>query len=109
MDGYLPVKVMVPLADYRRLHAQATARGTTVAEIIASRIADGRRKNPGRRTDYTPAAGAEITESRRLGKSWNEIGKGLGISHKTAQYWWAKYQREVREQNMRDHAERRAS
>lgn len=120
MDGYLPVKVNVPLADYRRLSAEADARRITVAERIAqvvtvepkpSSIPITRRRRPGagRPSAYTSLAGEEITDGRRFGKSWAEIGRQLGIDGHTARNWAAKYENEVREQNTRDRAERKSA
>lgn len=113
MDGYLPVKVLVPLDEYRRLHAEAQQRQITVAERIAQRIAlpAARKQNTriGRPSAYTTAKGEEIAADRRFGKSWNEIGRVLGIAGHTAKDWHSRYQDEVREQNMRDRAERNAS
>ena len=120
MDGYLPVKVNDPLADYRRLNAEAVAQGIDVADRIAqivtvepkpSPIPITRRRRPGagRPSAYTPLAGEEITAGRRFGKSWNEIGRQLGIDGHTARNWAAKYENEVKEQNMRDRAGRKAS
>ncbi|CAN7150288.1 hypothetical protein LJR044_002478 [Microbacterium foliorum] len=120
MDGYLPVKVNVPLADYRRLNAEAVAQGIDVADRIAqivkleptpSPVPITRRRGPGtgRPSAYTSRAGEEIATDRRFGKSWNEIGRGLGIDGHTAKNWHTKYMNEVREQNTRDRAERKAS
>jgi len=120
MDGYLPVRVNVPIADYRRLNAEADARGITVAERIAQLvtvepkpqpipITRRRRPGAGRPSAYTSLAGEEITAGRRFGKSWAEIGRQLGIDGHTARNWAEKYENEVREQNARDRAERRAS
>lgn len=113
MDGYLPVKVNVPLEDYRRLYAEATARGIDVAERIVEVLSPpkhgGRRKSAGIRSGYTTRAGEEISAGRRFGTTWTEIARQLGISDHTARTWLAKYETEVREQNMRDRAERRAS
>ena len=113
MDGYLPVKVMVPLDTYRVLHAEAARRGVDVSDVILQRITPpthgGYRPNSGRRSGYTTRAGEEINAGRRFNQSWAEISRHLGISEHTARTWAAKYETEVREQNMRDRAERRAS
>lgn len=120
MDGYLPVKVNVPLADYRRLNAEAVAQGIDVAERIAQLITVEPKPNPiptirrhrpgaGRPSAYTSLAGEEITAGRRFGKSWAEIGRQLGIDGHTARTWAAKYENEVREQNMRDRAGRKSA
>lgn len=112
MDGYLPVKVNVPLKDYRRLYAEAHAAGITVAERIAQKLtppAPKRHFRMGRPSGYTTQRGEEIAADRRFGKSWTEIGRTLGISGRTASTWHQKYETEVREQNMRDRAERAAS
>lgn len=113
MDGYLPVKVNVPLEDYRRLNAEAEARGITIAERIAQTLTPpkhgGARPNSGRRSGYTTRAGEEISAGRRFNQSWAEISRHLGISEHTARTWAAKYATEVREQNMRDRAGRTAS
>ncbi|WP_350351907.1 hypothetical protein ABS642_00910 [Microbacterium sp. A8/3-1] len=113
MDGYLQVKVNVPLADYRRLNVEAEARGITVTERIAQVLSPphhgGRRRGSGLRSGYTTRAGEEITAGRRFNMSWAEIARQLGVSDFTAKAWAAKYETEVREQNMRDRAERTAS
>lgn len=113
MDGYLPVKVNVPLEDYRRLNAEAEARGLTVAERIAQVLTPpkhgGPRRGSGRRSGYTTRAGEEISAGRRFNQSWAEISRQLGISEHTARTWAGKYETEVREQNTRDRAERRAA
>ena len=113
MDGYLPVKVNVPLEDYRRLYAEAQARGITLAERIGQVLAPpkhgGRRKGPSFRSGYTTTSGEEISAGRRFNVTWTEIARQLGISEPTARSWLRKYENEVREQNMRDRAERQAS
>lgn len=113
MDGYLPVKVNVPLEEYRRLNAEAEARGISVAERIAQVLSPpkhgGRRRGSGLRSGYTTSAGEEITAGRRFNMSWAEIARQLGVSDFTAKAWAAKYLNEVREQNMRDRAGRKAS
>lgn len=113
MDGYLPVKVNVPLDTYRALHIEAVVLGTTVAELIVQRATPpthgGRRSRAGRRSGYTARAGEEISAARRFNQTWAEIARQLGISEHTARTWAAKYATEVREQNMRDRAERNAS
>lgn len=113
MDGYLPVKVNVPLDAYRQLHAEAARRGVDVADVILRRIAPpthgGYRPNSGRRSGYTSRAGEEITAGRRFNQSWAEISRQLGISEHTARTWAAKYETEVREQNARDCAERKTA
>lgn len=113
MDGYLPVKVNVPLQDYHRLYAEATARGIDVGERIVQVLSPpkhgGRRAGSGIRSGYTTRAGEEITAGRRFGMSWVEVARQQGVSDFTAKAWAAKYENEVREQNTRDSAERRAS
>jgi DNA-binding NarL/FixJ family response regulator len=112
MDGYLPVKVNVPLDDYRRLYAEAHAAGITVAERIAQALtppAPKRHFRMGRPSGYTTQRGEEIAADRRLGKPWEEIGRSLGISGRTAGTWHQKYENEVREQNMRDRAGRKSA
>ncbi|QXE28921.1 MULTISPECIES: hypothetical protein [Microbacterium] len=113
MDGYLPVKVLVPLDVFATLRAEAEARGITTTQRIAQLLAPtkqgGRRLRSGRHSGYTTAAGEEITTDRRFGRSWAEAGAPFGITEKTAKAWAAKYATEVREQNMRDRAERNAS
>lgn len=112
MDGYLPVKVMVPLDEYRRLNAEAARRGLDVADVILQRLTpkpDAPRPRTGRPSGYTTKAGEEIRAGRRFGMSWLEISRQLGIGEHTARDWAKKYQNEVREQNMRDSAERKAS
>lgn len=109
MDGYLPVRVNVPLEDYRRLNTEASAAGLTVAEHILRSLTPkltAPPARPGRPSAYTPAVGEEITADRRFGKSWAEIGRCLGIDGHTAKDWHTKYLNEVREQNMRYRAER---
>lgn len=109
-DGFLTVKVNVPLDDYRWLHAEASKAGVQVAELIARRIARPVRRSiphrPGRPSAYTSRAGEEISAGRRFGSSWREIGRRLGISTRTAREWLAKHENEVRDQNLRDRAER---
>lgn len=113
MDGYLPVRVNVPLDAYGPLHAEASALGVTVAELIVQRITPqrhgGRRAHSGRRSGYTTRAGEEISAGRRFNQSWAEISRQLGISEHTARTWAAKYETEVREQNARDRAERKTA
>jgi hypothetical protein len=113
MDGYLPVKVNVPLEAYRRLYAEANARGIDIAERIVQVLSPpkhgGRRPGAGIRSGYTSRAGEEITAGRRFGMSWVEVARQQGISDFTAKAWAAKYETEAREQNMRDRAERTAS
>lgn len=112
MNGYLPVKVAVPLDAYRLLHAEARAAGITVAERIAQKLAAPPAKpraRIGRPSAYTHRQGEEIAADRRFGKSYSEIGRQLGIDGHTAKDWHTKYENEVREQNMRDRAERNAS
>lgn len=113
MNGYLPVRVNVPLDAYRLLNAEAARRGVDVADVILQRITPpkhgGYRPNSGRRSGYTSRAGEEITAGRRFNQSWAEVSRQVGISEHTARTWAAKYETEVREQNMRDSAERRAS
>lgn len=113
MDGFMPVKVMVPLADYKRLYAEAQHRGITVAQRIEQVLAPpkhgGRRNGTGYRSGYTPAAGEEISANRRFGVTWRETSRQLGISEPTARTWLRKYENEVREQNMRERAERRTA
>lgn len=113
MDGYLPVKVNIPLDVYRALNAEADRRGIDVADVIMQRVdppkRGGRRPNSGRRSGYTTRAGEEISASRRFNMSWPEISRKLGISEHTARTWLGKYETEVREQNARDRAARRTA
>lgn len=112
MDGYLPVKVNVALEDYRRLYAEARAAGITVAERIEQTLTPPTPKRHfrmGRPSGYTTQRGEEIASDRRFGKSWEEIGRSLGISGRTASTWHQKYENEVREQNMRDRAGRKSA
>lgn len=112
MDGFLPVKVIVPLDDYRRLHAEARAAGITVAQRIAQMVTAPPPKpasSVGRPSAYTSRQGEEIATDRRFGKSWEEIGRSLGIAGHTAKAWFEKYENEVRHQNMRDRAGRTPS
>lgn len=113
MDGYLPVRVNVPLEDYRRLNAEAEARGITIAERIAQTLTPtkhgGARPNSGRRSGYTTRAGEEIAAGRRFNMSWAEIARQLGVSDFTAKAWAAKYENEVREQNKHNRAERKSA
>lgn len=113
MDGYLPVKVNVPLDEYRRLNAEAQARGITVGERILQRATPpkhgGARPGSGRRSGYTTRAGEEISAGRRFSMSWAEVSRRLGISEHTARTWASKYENEVREQNMRDRAGRKTA
>ena len=113
MDGYLPVKVNIPLDTYRQLNAEAQRRGLDVADVILQRVTPsqhgGRRPGSGRASGYTSRAGEEITAGRRFNQSWPEISRALGISEHTARAWAKKYATEVREQNARDRAERKAS
>lgn len=113
MDGYLPVKVMVPLDEYRRLNAEADRRGLDVADVIMQRITPakrgGARRGSGRPSGYTTKAGEEISADRRFNMSWPEISRQLGISEHTARAWARKYENEVREQNARGRAERKSA
>lgn len=112
MDGFLPVKVIVPLDAYRQLNAEAARRGIEVGELISIRLAPPDEKpksRMGRPSAYTTEAGEEIAADRRFGRSFNDIGRSLGINHSTAKAWLAKYQNEVREQNMRDRAGRKTA
>lgn len=110
--GYLPVKVNVPIADYRRLYADAQAAGITIADLIVRRVQPPKplpRKRTGRPSGYTERAGEEIASGRRFGMSWVELGRDLNIDPSTARLWHQKYENEVREQNARHRAERRDS
>ncbi len=113
MDGYLPLRVNVPVDVYRALNIEATVLGTTVAELLVQRATPpthgGRRSRSGRRSGYTTRAGEEISAARRFNQTWSQISQQLGISEHTARTWAGKYATEVREQNMRDRAERNAS
>lgn len=110
MDGYMPVKVNVPLADYRRLYADAQATGVTVVDLILRRVQPPKptvQKRTGRPSGYTTKAGEELASGRRFGMSWVELGRELDVDPSTARAWHIKYEHEVREQNKRDSAERR--
>lgn len=113
MDGYLPVRVHLPLDAYRALHIEAEVLGMSVAELVVQRATPpthgGRRSGAGRRSGYTSRAGEEISAGRRFNQTWAEISRQLGISEHTARTWAARYATEVREQNMRNRAERNAS
>lgn len=112
MDGYLPVTVNVPLLEYRRMYADAQASGVTVADLIIRRVSPPEpivQKRTGRRSGYTSKAGEELSSGRRFGMSWVELGRSLNIDPSTARAWNEKYENEVREQNMRESAERKAS
>lgn len=116
MGGYLPVKVNIPLDMYRALNAEAVMARVTVADLIRSRITGGEPSKPpsppkrgGYRGGYTTAAGETIQAGRRFGQTWPVIANDLGIGTGTAQSWLRKYEQEVREQNARDRAERKAS
>lgn len=110
MDGFLPVKVMVPLKDYARLYSEAQASRRTVAEVIAAALTPPEPpKRSGRPSGYTTKAGEEISAGRRFSMSWPEVADKLGVSVVTARAWLRKYENEVREQNMRDSAGRKAS
>lgn len=111
MDGYLPVKVNVPLEVYRALNSEARAAGLTVAERITQILTPTPKPKAvrGRPSGYTSRAGEEIAADRRFGKSYTEIGQQLGIDGHTAKNWHTKYQNEVREQNTRDRAERKSA
>ena len=89
LQGFLPVKVHVPLTEYRRLYAEAMERGMTVADLIMRRAATpkrgGYRPGSGRKSKYMPAIGARIAEARRLSMSGAEVGRKFGISADTAQ------------------------
>ena len=110
MDGYLPVKVDIPLDLYRRLNAVAETRGITVSEVIVRRLTSKRPShNPhGRPSAYTSNAGEEIAAARRFHMSWPDIERRLGISSKTARDWLSRYENEVRVQNLQDHEERKS-
>jgi len=112
MGGDLPVRVNVPLDKYRVMNAEAKRRGIEVGELIAIQLvspAEKPKSRMGRPSAYTTEAGEEIAADRRFGRSFADIGRSLGINHSTAKAWLAKYETEVREQNMRDRAERTAS
>ncbi len=113
MDGYLPVKVHVPLDDYRHLNARAESEGLTVATLIARMVTlrrfGGGQPGSGRRSGYTTQAGEEIAAGRRFNMSWPEIARQIGVSDRTAREWAKKYEAEVREQNARYRAERKTA
>lgn len=113
MDGLMPVKVMVTLAHYKALYAEAEKSGRTVGEVLLAKACPpkrgGARRGAGRPSGYTTRAGEEISAGRRFNMSWAEISRQLGISDHTARAWLRKYENEVREQNARDRAERKAS
>ena len=97
-DGFLTVKVAVPLDEYRLLNAGAEEHKRTVAEIIAARITTprhgGRREGAGRPSAYTPELGSRIAAGRALNMSWPEISRKLGIATTTARDWFKKYETE---------------
>lgn len=97
-DGYLTVKVTVPIDEYRLLNAEAIKHKRTVAEIIHARITTprhgGSRPGSGRRSGYTTEMGHRIQAARTLGMSWPEISRKLGISATTARDWLKKFETE---------------
>lgn len=110
-DGYLPVKVMVPLDAYKRLYARASTSGLTVGQLIARSVAVAPtvpRQRIGRPSGYTTAVGESIAADRRFRVPWKAITERLGVSEYTARAWKTKYDREVEEQNARDRAGRTA-
>lgn len=111
MDGYMPVKVNVPLIEYRRMYADAQASGVTVADLIIRRVSPPEPivQKRGRPSGYSSKAGEELSSGRRFGMSWVELGRALNIDPSTARAWHIKYENEVREQNMRESAERKSA
>ncbi len=101
VQGFLPVKVNVPLAEYRRLFAEAQERHLTVAELIMSRAAlpkvGGFRPGSGRKSRYQPAVGRLIADARDRGMSWKKAAAKAGVSMDTARRWFERYVREQRE------------
>ena len=100
-DGFLPVKVAVPLAQYKRLYAEATAARMTVAELIMRRASPKKRGGPrpgsGRPSKYTAEVGAGIAEARALSMSWPEISSRFGVAADTARKYLTRYENEKRE------------
>jgi hypothetical protein len=110
-DGFLPVKVVLPMQAYKRLYAEASAAGITIGQLIARTVAVPPpviRRPIGRPSGYTSEAGESITADRRYRVPWSAIAERLGVSEYTARAWKTKYENEVREQNLRDRAERKA-
>lgn len=97
-DGYLTVKVAVPLDEYRLLNAEAIKHRRTVAEIIQARITTprhgGSRPNAGLRSGYTTEMGHRIQAARALSMSWPEVSRKLGVSATTARDWLKKFETE---------------
>lgn len=111
-DGFLPVKVVLPMQAYKRLYAEASAAGITIGQLIARTVVVPPpvvRRPIGRPSGYTSEAGEGIAADRRYRVPWPAIAERLGVSEYTARAWKTKYENEVREQNTRDRAERKAS
>ncbi|WP_417555620.1 helix-turn-helix domain-containing protein [Microbacterium sp.] len=98
VQGFLPVKVNVPLGEYRRLFAEAQERGTTVAELIMHRAVKpkrgGFRAGSGRKSKYMPSVGRRIAEARAAGMTWPKVAAHVGIAIDTARRWLAIYENE---------------
>jgi len=101
VQGFLPVKVNVPLSEYRRLFAEAQERRVTVGELIMSRAAlpkvGGFRAGSGRKSRYQPAVGRVIAEARDQRMSWKRVAAKVGVSMDTARRWFERYETEKRE------------
>lgn len=93
MNGYLPVKVNVPLETYKGLNSIAQRRGITVGaliEVMLTRV-EPVKSRTGRPSDYSPELGAQIAEMRARNMSWVEISVKLGRAQKTVRDWYTKY------------------
>lgn len=111
-DGFLPVKVLLPIPAYKRLYAEAAAARITIGQLIARTVAVPPpvvRRPIGRPSGYTSEAGESINADRRYRVPWSAIAERLGVSEYTARAWKTKYENEVREQNMRDRAGRESA
>lgn len=99
--GFLPVKVNVPIPEYKRLFAEAQASRVSVGDVILRRLArpkrGGARPGSGRPSGYTRAVAEQIAEGRRLSMSWPEISVKFGIATDTARRWLTRYENEQRE------------
>lgn len=105
MDGYMPVKVNIPLSEYRRMYADAQAAGITVADLIIRRVSPPKplaQNRTGRPSSYTSKAGEELSSGRRLAMSWVDLGRALNIDPSTARAWHMKYENEVKEQTIKE-------
>lgn len=104
-SGFLPVKVLVPLPEYKRLYAEATAARITVAQLILRKsrrpqLPAGQVRPPRRRggpSKYTPRVGAEIAEARAMSMSWSEVSLRFELDPATARKYLTRYENEERE------------